>query len=221
MGAGIAASPQCAERRICRCSQPWQFRPKPKPPVFDPGSPAQASLSSQRLSLRKSNRPTELQPRGIAGLSTVPTILKAEPPVKVTRCSAALLGMTTTASRFAHRNSEEPQEPRRATEKSSLPAPRTGWLPGCPRRNAPTACRQEIGSSVPSSRGRLGHPPRSPVNHATSIRVAEAKNLGTGLWKTGISGTTAGTFRHLRVQLLESPRAPTSLARARSHSAID
>ena len=27
MGAGIAASPHCAERRICRCSQPWPRGP--------------------------------------------------------------------------------------------------------------------------------------------------------------------------------------------------
>jgi hypothetical protein len=33
---------------------------------------------------------------------------------KTVQCSAALLGSTTLASRFAHQSSEEPQEPRRA-----------------------------------------------------------------------------------------------------------
>ena len=41
MGAGIAASPQCAERRICRCSSAW--RPEGLL-LLDPNSPAQASL---------------------------------------------------------------------------------------------------------------------------------------------------------------------------------
>ena len=46
MGAGIAASPHCAERRICRCSV--YLVPLPErfgTPLLDPGSPAQASLS--------------------------------------------------------------------------------------------------------------------------------------------------------------------------------
>ncbi len=45
MGPGIAARPHCAERRICRCSQPWLPNPKARLPVLDPGAPAQASLS--------------------------------------------------------------------------------------------------------------------------------------------------------------------------------
>ena len=45
MGPGIAARPHCAERRICRCSQPWPSNPKVQKPVLDPGAPAQASLS--------------------------------------------------------------------------------------------------------------------------------------------------------------------------------
>jgi hypothetical protein len=48
-------------------------------------------------------------------------------PAKAVRCSAALLGMTSLVSRFAHQDSEEPREPRRTTGRSSLPAPLPGW----------------------------------------------------------------------------------------------
>lgn len=55
MGAGIAASPHCAERRICRCSV--YLVPLPErfgTPLLDPGSPAQASLSIVQLSPKRS-----------------------------------------------------------------------------------------------------------------------------------------------------------------------
>src|SRR6476646_1084950 len=55
MGAGIAASPHCAERRICRCSV--YLVPLPErfgTPLLDPGSPAQASLSIVPLPPKRS-----------------------------------------------------------------------------------------------------------------------------------------------------------------------
>jgi len=52
MGAGIAASPHCAERRICRSSWSWSRRIASK----SPGSPAQASLSIWQLPPKR--RPT-------------------------------------------------------------------------------------------------------------------------------------------------------------------
>jgi len=48
------------------------------------------------------------------GLLKTP-IRRLKLPAKTARCSAALLGITSTASRFAHQSSEEPREPRRAT----------------------------------------------------------------------------------------------------------
>src|SRR3569833_177362 len=56
MGAGIAASPHCAERRICRCS--IYLGPAPPKrfvtPLLDPGAPAQASLSTVPLPRERS-----------------------------------------------------------------------------------------------------------------------------------------------------------------------
>ena len=53
MGAGIAASPQCAERRICRCSIYLgpALTNEFVTPLLDPGSPAQASHSILQLPL--------------------------------------------------------------------------------------------------------------------------------------------------------------------------
>ena len=108
MGAGIAASPHCAERRICRCSV--YLVPLPErfgTPLLDPGSPAQASPPIEPLPLSRSriNLP-DCAARRFAGLSTVPARL-LEPEsleAKTVRCSAALLGMTSLASRFAHQS---------------------------------------------------------------------------------------------------------------------
>ena len=55
MGAGIAASPHCAERRICRCSV--YLVPLPErfgTPLLDPGSPAQATPRILQLPLARS-----------------------------------------------------------------------------------------------------------------------------------------------------------------------
>jgi hypothetical protein len=55
MGAGIAASPHCAERRICRCSVYLvPLLERFGTPLLDPGSPAQASLSTEPLSPKRS-----------------------------------------------------------------------------------------------------------------------------------------------------------------------
>jgi hypothetical protein len=133
MGAGIAASPHCAERRICRCSV-YLVPPRKRfvTPRLDPGSPAQASLPIEPLPLARS--PTGLlgsRPGG--SLSFDPSGLAWKPrfPSKTVRCSAALLGMPSTVSRFAHC----PRPLRRGWKsgaashdrKTSLPAPLPGW----------------------------------------------------------------------------------------------
>src|SRR5262249_30194212 len=77
----------------------------PHRPALDPGSPAQASLSTEQLPLARSpiNLP-DCAARRFAGLSTFPA-RRLEPKsleAKTVQCSAALLGSTTLASRFAH-----------------------------------------------------------------------------------------------------------------------
>ena len=80
-------------------------------PLLDPGSPAQASLLTEQLPLARS--PINLldcAARRFAGRSIFPA-RRLEPKfleAKTTRCSAALLGETALASRFAHHGSEEP-----------------------------------------------------------------------------------------------------------------
>ena len=89
-------------------------------PLLDPGSPAQASLPSHRSLVRGALTSTRLRfPRVRLSfdLSSLPVRTRipgpkssnSNPPVKADRCSAALLGVTTLASRFAHQSSEELQ----------------------------------------------------------------------------------------------------------------
>jgi hypothetical protein len=112
MGAGIAASPHCAERRICRCSV-YLVPPRKRfgTPLLDPGSPAQASHPIKQLPPgEEPDRSTRLRGPKVrwsfdrSGLSTrTPIPRNWNPPVKTVRCSAALLGSTTLASRFVLR----------------------------------------------------------------------------------------------------------------------
>lgn len=126
---------------------------------------------------------------------------RPDPKVKADRCSAALLGMTLTASRFASGQPEDRLLPRRAFERSSLPAP----LPGWPRK-APEGTfhclprRSDLWTpAAPSCRCR---PPgeardRRPDHPWTLTRISEsrqAKYLGPSLWITGISGKRREPF---------------------------
>jgi hypothetical protein len=87
-----------------------RFSVTPYLPALDPGSPAQASLSTEQLPLARS--PIDLPDcaaRGFAGPSIFPA-RRLEPrslEAKTVQCSAALLGSTTPASRFAHLPHEE------------------------------------------------------------------------------------------------------------------
>jgi len=53
-------------------------------------------------------------PEGSLVFRSARPAIEPKSSVKAVRCSTALLGVTTLASRFAHRSSEKPQEPRRA-----------------------------------------------------------------------------------------------------------
>jgi hypothetical protein len=133
-------------------------------PLLDPGSPAQASHSTAPLPPKRSpdfysTAPPEgslvfrcpacpLEP-DLPNPDLATRILKPLLPAKAVRCSAALLGVTTLASRFAlpHRNASEP---RRARDRYLF----RRLFPAGPERNpkVPSNCLPaEIGSSVPSS----------------------------------------------------------------------
>jgi hypothetical protein len=77
MGAGIAASPHCAERRICRCSWAWSKTRRLRPDL-DPGSPAQASFPIRQLPRERSRTDLpDCAARGFAGHSVHPACSKS------------------------------------------------------------------------------------------------------------------------------------------------
>ena len=183
----------------------WSKTRRPRP-ALDPGSPAQASLSIRQLPRERSQTDLpDCAARRFAGHSIHPACSKSirNPQLaKTTRCSTALLGTISTASRFAHRNSEELREPRRTTGRLSLPAPHTRLAPNQNPKALPIACRRRSDLWSPAApvlplpafwRGRDRRPDH-PMHHARVARVAKAKNAVGSLWITGISGTTVGTF---------------------------
>jgi hypothetical protein len=130
----------------------WQIKP------FGPSTRSRSWLTSSGVAsdqtIPSCEEPGDLldcASRRFAGLSTFrPVHENRSSLAKTVRCSAALLGIISLASRFAHLDSEEPREPRRATGRPSLPAP----LPGWPREEPESSSHclpAEIGSSVPSS----------------------------------------------------------------------
>ena len=120
-------------------------------PLLDPGSPAQASLSIRPLPLARSRTCLlDYVARRLAGLSPVRPAIGPKSSVKTVRCSAALLGSATLASRFAP-SAPKCLRSRVALEKDQL---FRRHLPGWPRFRSeePLHCLPaEIGSSVPSS----------------------------------------------------------------------
>jgi len=191
MRAGIAASPHCAERRICRCSQSGQ---KPEGP--DPLSilahqlrrrfPSNNSLRREALTdLRRTTRRITL-------LSTDPASSRTEAPDQNRPMfrGPSWVGHSCVPLRRPHRNAsgrvalEEDQLFRRLipTDSASIP------------KNFSNACRRRSdlwSPAAPSCRCRLsggpGPPSRSPMHHALVARVGEAKYSVTRLWITGIS----------------------------------
>ena len=155
-------------------------------PALDPGSPAQASLPIKQLPLARS--PTDLldcAARRIAGLSVRPAWPGPKTSAKTVRCSAALLGITSTASRFALHDPKIAREPRRATGRSPLPAPLPGWpriqLPKSSQHCLPAeigplvTCRTRL--AVAGSLGRPGPPSRSPSAPCTSRSESRKRKI--------------------------------------------
>jgi len=123
-------------------------------PLLDPGSPAQASLLTEQLPLARS--PINLldcAARRFAGRSIFPA-RRLEPKfleAKTTRCSAALLGETALASRFAHHGSEEPGS---RVAREAIPSS------GASSRLAPTRTRglSPLPAGGDRTFGHLPHP---------------------------------------------------------------
>ena len=91
-GGRHCCQPPLRRARICRCSRSGSAEASPS---LDPGSPAQASLptAAARESLAFSSFPSRRK------FCLGPLMFR--PKTKQLRCSTALLGMTTSASRFA------------------------------------------------------------------------------------------------------------------------
>lgn len=166
--------------------------------------------SDRSLLAEEPDRPTRpCDPEGLPVFRSVRPAREPKPSVKTVRCSAALLGSTTLASRFASSRSEDRWKPRRARGRSTLPAPLPGWPRFRSRGSFGIACRRRSdlwSPAAPACRcrllGRPGPPSRSPEHHAPLVRVAKAKNAGRSLWITGKSVTTIGTLAH---SALEAP----------------
>jgi hypothetical protein len=72
--------------------------------------------------------------------------------------------------------------------------------------------------AVAGSLMRPGPPSRSPMHHAPLIRVAEAKNVCSGLWITGILVTTVGTLSQIAIRgPIEPPAATLDNVRKLEH----
>jgi hypothetical protein len=194
MGAGIAASPHCAERRI---RQIFQNQIPGEPDSRNFGSPAQASLSTDPLPPRRSPAASTpmRRPEGLA--------FRFEP---------ARPDRSQNRPMFRGPSWDDPLPrpallpdgpkaacpPRRAFERSSLPAPLPGWPRKVPER--PFHCpprRSDLKSpAAPSCRCRLSDEAGTAVpitGHtlAPDRESSKAENSTASLWITWISGTTA------------------------------
>ncbi len=154
-GGRHCCQPPLRRARICRCSS---FGSAEASPSLDPGSPAQASLptAAARESLAFSSFPSRREFR-LGPLMPCPK-------TRQLRCSTALLGMTTSTSRFAR---PTPKSVGAASRKrkiissgASCRLVRSGSISPTPTR------RTEPSSSIPSPAGgdrSLGRLPHRPV----------------------------------------------------------
>jgi hypothetical protein len=188
-------------------------------PLLDPGSPAQASLSTEPLPLSRS--PIDLldcAARRFAGRSTVPACLfRTEVPQSLSHSMFRGPSWTDHSSRPALPSAPKCYGPRRARGRSALPAPLPGWPGKNPKAlPIPAGGDRTLGHlplPVPVSgfSKRPGPPSRSPAHNAPLFRVAKANFSPSVLWITGISGKIGGTFR-------DSPEFAASAAFIRAGS---
>jgi hypothetical protein len=126
----------------------WSKTRRPRP-ALDPGSPAQASLPIEPLSPKRSLTSTGLRFPKVRLSFDVRPVRRPKSSLKTVRLSAALLGSTPLASRFAHQIPKNPGAASRLRRKT-LPAPLPGW-PRIEPESSFHCLPAEIGSSVPSS----------------------------------------------------------------------
>ena len=122
----------------------------------------------------------------------------------IRRCSAALLGLTSLASRFASfpEGIDAASRDRKINSSGASSRPASvkspGGSPQSPAGGDRSFCRLPLLPAVAGPLERRGLPSRSPEHHAPARESLKAKNMGASLWITWISGTTVGTFRQLR-----------------------
>jgi len=210
MGAGIAASPHCAERRICRCSLalaplPKEFGPTSRSWLTSSGVASHPTIPSRGGARLVYSSPHSRRSAMISDLSGTGTWVAGsfEPgsrpkPSDVQRpfldrplSRPALLLLVRRPLAAASRS-----------RKPTLPAPLPGWprfrseeLPQLPAGGDRTFGHLPLQSALASFPRRPGPPSRSPDDNALVARVGEAKNFVRSLWITGISGTTVTTVR--------------------------
>ena len=207
MGAGIAASPHCAERRICRCS--IYLGSRPGKPVSDPASRSWLTSSGVAFhrtapSFEEPDRSTRLRrPKvrwsfdlsGPASGTEVPRSQNRPVfcgPSWVDHSRVPLRSPTIRRPPGAASRLRKIDSSGASSRLAPLPLPKELWH--ClPAEIGPlVTCRSLLAlASLPR---RPGPPSRSPSHHAHVFRVAKAKNAAVGLWITGISVTTIGTF---------------------------
>jgi hypothetical protein len=206
MGAGIAASPHCAERRICRCSR--QVRPKPPRPRSWLTS---SGVASRSIALSE-EKPSGLLARAARG----PACLSIVRPVRRPgiRSFAALLGMTAPASRYAYPQSEDWFEPRRAGGKiissgassrlasGLLPKKRPNCLSGGDRTFRPFLPR-EAGTSVPITK-QLCASPRVAPSEIVGCKPVDNGDMAHNL-RNHFHGARRLLFRSCRLTCGECP----------------
>jgi hypothetical protein len=182
-------------------------------PALDPGSPAQASLPTEQLP-PQGRSPINLldcAARRFAGLSTVPAWHpNRSPSAKTARCSAALLGSTTPASRFAHQSNlheEDRTGNRVALEKinssgasSRLAPTRTRKLSPLPAggdRNLGTYRPREARTAVPITQAPCTSAP-SRKSKIFGNRPVDNGDIGSNRWNLLATALTALPFRRRR-----------------------
>jgi hypothetical protein len=188
MGAGIAASPHCAERRICRSSAATTQGTVSASPC----SPAQASLPIRRRSRERSLSPSRVRhPKARFSFGVRPVRRPLRPMFRGPSWDDPL-------SRPALLPLPKQVKPRRAIGRSSLPAPLPDWL----RLRSEDLCQAPVGGDrffhrlprLPAASGspaRRGLPSRSLSDNGRPSRFGEARNGCSALLITWISGTTA------------------------------
>jgi hypothetical protein len=178
MGAGIAASPH-----LHRAKDPPNLETRSQGnPLPNSGSPAQASLPINQLPPKRSLATSTPVRRPKVRFCFAPPGLTE---VKADRCSAALLGMTLSCVPLCLRRPESRLQPRRAIERSSLPAPRPGWprfqlpkeLRHCPPRRWTLSPLPHL-AAVAGPPMRPGPPSRSQLDLAPRFRVAASEKSG-------------------------------------------